>query len=246
MGPKRGESASHSGYQITLASIDLKLTQLIMDVAKIHKRLDLIENKQAEYELSLENFQEEINDVKSKVSELESAKTKRQQSTTHNNLLMHVEANEHLNRAKAIELNGIPFKSGENLMEGFSKLLKVAKLDDINPTRDIDNIYRIRQTPRILVKFIQTTKRDQFFQLYRRNIIDTSLLGFQEKNRIYINEVLSREQNELFWKAQKFKTNKNFRFIWTFNQRIYLRKTPESDAVQIRTQSDLDDLEASQ
>ena len=52
---------------------------------------------------------------------------------------MRVEANKLLNRAKAIELNGILFKSGENLMEDLSKLFKVEKLNDINPTRDIDN-----------------------------------------------------------------------------------------------------------
>jgi uncharacterized coiled-coil protein SlyX len=237
----RGTSTSEE--QISLITIDAKLTELLSQVSKINRRLDAIETRQADYEHSLENLHQEINATNTKLEQLTKSRSElTDKSPSYDNLVKRIEANEHANRAKCLELNGIPFTRGENLLEGFSKLVKATKIDSICPTTDIDNMYRIRDTKRVIIKFTQTNKRDSFFQQYRKNITDTSFLGFKEKDRIFVNEVLSRDQSQLFWKARRFKTEHNFRFIWTFNQKIYLRKTPESDAMQINSQDDIDCL----
>ena len=82
---------------------------------------------------------------------------------TYNNLDARIEVSEHNERAKCIELNGIDFSKGENCMEALDKILKHLELSTITPSQDIDKIYRIKQSKRIVVKFVHTNKRDVFF-----------------------------------------------------------------------------------
>ena len=72
--------------------------------------------------------------------------------------------------------------------------------------------------------------------------MSTTDLGFLESSKIFINEVLSAKQSTLFWQARSFKKDYNYRFIWTFNQKIYLRKDANSDAIIINSIEDLEKL----
>ena len=158
------------------------------------------------------------------------------------NLDSRIKAYEHCSRAQCIELNGIEFTQGEDLSEAFHRILKHQKIDSISATHDIDKIYRIKRSKRVIIKFVQSYKRDQFFNVYRKNIMDTSMIGFKDKSKIYVNGVLSANQRELFWKARKFKQSHNYIFIWTHNQKIYLRKSADSSAVQINNEAELENL----
>ena len=226
---------------VTLNTLDKKLDKILDQISVINSRLDRVEAKQIEHEKSIEFLFNDLDDTKKKL--VNTASEGNPPSQPIENLLKRLEMNEHASRAKCIELNGIPFGKGENLFEGLEKLAKALKYSWLNITTGIDTVFRVRKTNKVIVKFTQTGKRDMFFQQYRREITTARTLGFDVDQKIYINEVLSEDQGKLFWKTREFKKTNNFRYVWTFNQRIYLRKNTESDAVQISSESDLAKLE---
>jgi len=91
------------------------------------------------------------------------------------------------------------------------------------PFTGVDKIYHIRQSKKVIIKFTQTDQRNEFFHGYHRNAQPLSALGFNEQGKIYINEVLSRDQSKLFWKIHQFKMDNHFKYVWTYSQHIYLQ-----------------------
>ena len=241
--PPKPKVKSSSEGEVTLASIDAKLDMVLSELSALKVKMNKLEGIQKEQQQSIEYIMAENEELKEKLVLLENQQpTIQTKLKSLENLNNRVEQHEHLSRAKCVELNGIPYSKDENLTEGFERLVKKVENFHLNLSTDLDNIYRIKQCKRVIIKFTQTKKRDQFFQLYRKNLCSTTDVGFKESSRIYINEELSREQSALFWKARGFKKDHNFKYIWTFGQKIYLRKTPDSDAVLINSEEDLEAL----
>ena len=71
-----------------------------------------------------------------------------------------------------------------------------------------------------------------------------SELGFvgTGQDKIYVNEVLSAAQSKLFWQTRNFKATHKYKYVWTFRQKIYIRKTQDSDAININSEDDLNAL----
>lgn len=245
MPPKRSnKSTSDFGDEasLQLQGIDDKLNAILNKLDNIESRLNKIENKQAEFEESLNFAHQNNKDIQVQQKSISaSIKDMEQKIAKFQTLENRIEAAEYADRAKCVELNGIPFQSSEDLLIAYKKIVETLKSPKL-AAAGIDKIYRVRQSKRVIVKFTQTSQRDEFFQLYRKNIQPLSALGFKETGKIYINEVLSREQSSLFWKTRKFKLDENYKFVWTHNQRIYLRKTSDSDAVLIKSEDDLESL----
>ena len=243
MPPKKStKSESDDGTTLRLTGIEEKLDLIVSKLSNIESRLNTIESKQFEFEKSLTFYHQQVEETQSKqklmaasIDVIEGKICKFQALETR------IDAAEHAERAKCVELNGIPFQKPEDLTIAYQKIIDALKSTRL-PLTGVDKIYRIKQSKRVIIKFTQTTQRNEFFNLYRKNIQPLSALGFKESGNIYINEVLSREQNTLFWKTRKFKNDENYKHVWTYNQRIYLRKTSDSDAVQINSEEDLASL----
>ncbi|XP_067931274.1 uncharacterized protein [Watersipora subatra] len=208
--PPKGSKSSTSPAIIEddekFKKLDSKLDFIISQLSEFNVRITSVECKTAKFEDTFEYFSKEISDLRAEVKELKQSKANVEKKLDYfDSLSGKVDASEQASRGECIELNGIPHSKNENLLEGFKKVLKNLKLDYLNPMLDIDNMYRIRQTSRAIIRFLHTSKRDKFFIDYRKNIQDTSSLGFSDKAKIYINKVLSRSQNELFWKTRNFK-----------------------------------------
>jgi len=234
---------STSEDEVTLKTLDNKLDLVLSEFSSIKSRLTAIENTQKEFEKSLEFVHQETRKNDYNISRIEnSVKHVEQKLEEYKSLDERIETSEHHERAKCVELNGIEYSKDEDLMTGFDRIIKNLKMTSISTTQDIDKIYRIRQTKRIVVKFVHTNKRDTFFHTYRKSIMSTKQLGFQTDSKIFINEVLSSKQRDLFWKTRNFKKSNNYKYVWTFAQRIYLRKTPDSEAIQINDVNDLENL----
>ena len=235
------ESTSQSLFE----TINSKLDHLISEVAKNNQRLENLEVSQKKMENSVEFLHDELAAYKVKINKLEqNVEALNNTIESFKNLEARVNASEHQDRARCIELNGIPPSKDENLMAGLEKMLKHLKITSISVVTDIDKIYRIRDSKRVIVKFIQSTKRDTFFQSYRKNIMLVSELGFvgTGQDKIYVNEVLSAAQSKLFWQTRNFKTTHKYKYVWTFRQKIYIRKTQDSDAININSEDDLNAL----
>ena len=82
--------------------------------------------------------------------------------------------------------------------------------------------------------------KEKFYHA-RKNLknLTASDFGYQSRNKVYINENLTRKNKELFNSTLKIKKEKGFKYIWTNQGRIYLRKNEASSPVHIKNQSDL-------
>lgn len=166
---------------------------------------------------------------------------------------------EQYSRRDCIEIKGIPGTPEEDTT---SIAIKTASLMGLTLSReDISISHRLskpsyseamsgptgtgerRGTPNIIVKFVRRETRDAFYRARRKlagKTTDDLDLGRYASNNIYISESLSPANRELFKSCLTFKKNRKYRFIWTHNGRIYLRKEENSPAIMINSQKDLE------
>ena len=68
---------------------------------------------------------------------------------------------------------------------------------------------------------------------------------FREK-RIFLKENLTPQRHLLLKEAEVFAAKKNFKFIWTKNGQVFLRKHEDSSIIYVRCSADLDELAETQ
>ncbi|CAB4000069.1 Hypothetical predicted protein [Paramuricea clavata] len=128
-------------------------------------------------------------------------------------------------RRDTLEIHGIPLIEGEITN---AIVVEVAKL--AVPDRDFSEAMlstshrlptRSGNIPPIIAKFIQRDVRDV---VYRNRKKSTENLGYETHNNIYINESLTVKSRAIFTEAKKFQNERNFKFIWTKNGHVHLKK----------------------
>lgn len=218
----------------TDASIHEKLDLIIKRLDQFDTRLTKLENEQQGMADGLNYMTTEIQELKSDLKSVNADKIA--------NLEEEIDQLTHQANRKNLIIDGIPHKDDENLfkaIEVFSEKIGF----EINPDTDINNLYRIKQSDKIVVQFLQICKRDKFVSSYKGAKIVASDLGFKSNNsRIYVNEMLTPKQAALFHKVRMFKKANGFKYAWSKNQRIFLRKSSDSDVIAIRSTDDLDKL----
>jgi hypothetical protein len=104
--------------------------------------------------------------------------------------------------------------------------------------------------PLIIVKFATNHQKNLFKKrpmedLRLSHLATIEIPGVEglDLNRpIYIKESLTKEQSHLFYLARKFKKEHGYRFVWTRDGQIYLRKQEEQPVHEIRHEADLTNL----
>lgn len=154
---------------------------------------------------------------------------------------------EQLSRGCNIEIQCVPESKSENLIslicqmcqsvgcaikeESILNCNRVAKMNASSPRpRSIIvqlNSPRVRDS--ILAAVIKHNKS------HSGNMLNTSHLGIRgEKRPIYVAEHLSAHNKALHAAARRAAKEKNYKFVWVRNGKIYMRKTDDSEFVYIR------------
>lgn len=146
-------------------------------------------------------------------------------------------------RRDSLEVHGVPVKQHEDtdaIIQDIAQKVNV-KID----VKDISVSHRLPKPfphdakgtspypPAILVKFASRNVRNLIFG-NRRNLVKN-----QGTNSIYIRENLSSYNRQLFNKAKALKKEKNYKYLWTNQCRIYVRKNDDSRCLRIENESDL-------
>ncbi|CAH0723443.1 unnamed protein product, partial [Brenthis ino] len=126
-------------------------------------------------------------------------------------------------RRSNIQINGVPQKKGENLIQLIKILAEKANFP-LSPDTDIDFITRIatkndssdsRPKP-IILKLQARYKKDDFLTSLRKlknlKACDMGFLGMQ--NRIYFNDHLSTKNKALFNEAKRLAKQKGYSYCW--------------------------------
>jgi chaperonin cofactor prefoldin len=140
-----------------------------------------------------------------------------------------IESLRQYSRRDTLEFHGIPLIEGEITN---AIVVEVAKL--AVPDRDFSEAMlsishrlptRSGNVPPIIAKFVQREVRDVIYR-NRKNLRSKSTenLGYETHNNIYINESLTAKSRAIFTEAKKFRNEHNFKFIWTKNGHVHLKK----------------------
>ena len=171
-------------------------------------------------------------------------------------------------RRDCCEITGIPFQQDENTNDLVIKIgslmgLKLAA-ENISVSHRLPgrkesyssrlsvttrssgrNVDLSLQFPKIIVKFVRRETKELFYKsrkmLFGKTTKDLGLARLSDNN-IYISESLTAKNKELFKECLKFRRENDFKFIWTNQGRIYLRRNSESPSKIITCLADLESL----
>ena len=87
--------------------------------------------------------------------------------------------------------------------------------------------------------------KDNFYRT-RKQLKDltTQDLGYPKKNKIYLAESLTERNRMLFKDCLKAKKDMEFKFIWTLNGKIFMRKEKDSPVHLIANKEDLQKMQS--
>ena len=150
-------------------------------------------------------------------------------------------------RRNNLEIHGIPETTNENTDDIVKKVAEAVDVEVLNS--DIDISHRLptrneQQQPAIIVRFTRRSIRNQLYaarkKLQKKTTSDIGLhTPRQENHRIYINEQLTRRNKQLFHNANMKRKTLKWKYIWTQNGRIYVRKENDMPAIKISSDRDI-------
>ena len=106
----------------------------------------------------------------------------------------------------------------------------------VNPKKNSDQI----ANPPIIARF---TNRDVKNQIYANRklarSIDLRNFSISGTKNIYVNENLTVMRKRLFWQTKQKAKEKGFKFFWTMNGNIFVRKSDDTNIIAIKCDQDL-------
>ena len=160
---------------------------------------------------------------------------------------------EQYGRRDCLEIRGIPVQKDENtddLIISIGNLVNVnIKPEDISISHRLKSSTRSKFPPAIIAKFVRRDMKDKLYQarkhLKEKSTVDLGL-GRLANNKIYIAESLTQKNKDLFNKILEMKYSMKYKFIWTVQGNIYLRKDSTTPKMLISSMRDLAILAQSQ
>ena len=135
-------------------------------------------------------------------------------------------------RRDCLEISGVKPNteySSENIVESIGKVLNVNVTDaDISIAHPLPS-YKKDALPKLIVKFTRRNVRNEFYAkrkvLAGKNLqADPVLKKFIVGKNIYISESLTPQRKKLYGDINKFRKEIMWKYIWSHNGRIYLKK----------------------
>ena len=154
-------------------------------------------------------------------------------------------------RRDLLEIHGVPVLEGEDTNGIVKQVTQLLNSDlELNES-DISISHRLPANegsiPSIIVKFTRRDKRDRIYSLKRNLSTKSALdLGFRQESRLFINESLTQKCRELLKEVKSFKRNKHFKFVWTKQGKVFLRKDedPSSRVYAFSTKEGFEEFKA--
>lgn len=198
-------------------------------------------------------MKKEINTANKMIQSLESEKNKL--SSDINRMSNRIRALEKGSRSCNLEVQCVPEKKTENVLNIFKKLYEEISVplsdDDIRSVRRIAKMDPSTERPRnILVTLSSERKRDDVISAFRRynkqyadckfNSTHLNIPG--EKRTVYVVEHLSPETKQLHGETRKKANELSYKYVWVKYDRVYVRKNDDGPAIHIKNSSCLSKL----
>ena len=138
-------------------------------------------------------------------------------------------------------------ESADICLNLFNKLGATSiSLSDIDIAHRIPNRRPSSFPPAIICKFTRRLAKEQVMnrkkEAARVNVFDITGASSQIRTRIQILDHLTPRSQEIFKKAKEFQNNNEYKYCWTKNSVIYLKKDNESATIRVTGTDVLDNL----
>lgn len=235
-----------------------QVLKILMDMREESKsqiqKLDAEINKSLEFHS--DQMKELTNIVKAQSDSLKNFENMYQQVYEENQKLkktvieleQKVDDMEQYSRGNCVEINGIPEKENESVLELVKKLGTSLNF----PINDemVDTCHRVGQktpgrTRGIIVKFTRRTVKEEILRQRRiKRNLNTKDIGFTDSNAevIYMNESLTPHRRKIFNEARALKKEKGYTFLWVRNGKILLRESEGSRVIAVTSSAQITKL----
>jgi hypothetical protein len=206
-----------------LKSIALSLAQatanLAQSVSFISDRYDKLLDAQARQAAEISQLRDENNSLTTKYEEL------LQYSYKEN-----------------VEIKGIPVTAQEDCAEIVKRIgasLNVALCD-----ADISVAHRTYSDgksgpPTIVARLVRRIKRTELISACRRQKPLLATLGYNSQEPFYVSDHMTRNSKRLMSEATRLRKEKHWKFLWTSDCKILMRKNEHSKILRIASDADL-------
>ena len=112
---------------------------------------------------------------------------------------------------------------------------------------DVDIAHRLPKRknntpPAIVLKFVRRSVKFDFMKKWKQASPTVASFGGTGSDRVYVSDHLATRTKELFFEARKLKKTCGYKYVWTRDSKIFVRKTDTSKTVQVRDFNTVDDL----
>ena len=160
-----------------------------------------------------------------------------------------LDAVEQYGRRQNLEIKGVPIVYGEDTNKIVVEVAKSLNVDI--STDDISTSHRLpvstkseknddsTSTP-IIVRFVSRDVRNKIYanrKLTRQ--LDMKKFGIKGTTKLFINENLTLLRKRLFWKTKQKVKEAGYKYIWTSNGNIFVRKVDEANPIAVNSEKDL-------
>ncbi|XP_041477317.1 uncharacterized protein LOC121425355 [Lytechinus variegatus] len=160
----------------------------------------------------------------------------------------HLNELDQYHRRVNLEVAGVPERQGEvperivlNIAKHISPELAASDFDVVHrlgSKRQADNKARP-----IIVRFTTRRARNIMYDGRRKlKTLSTKDLGYNSDGKIYLNENLIASTKELMKDVNKARRDAGYKFLWTQNGRIYVRKDEKCQPIIIHSREDFSKL----
>lgn len=248
----------HSALSKLVSDQTALITRLTSDMAELKIQNINIQKSNSEIEKSIMFITEQYEDIKSQNKILQEH-LKRNRVYTES-LEKKIQDIQHKSRSSSIEIRNVPNCEKETSSDLISIVTSVGNAVHFPvSSTDIRDIYRRSGKPGttgpIIAEFSTVQRKIDLLSSVRTfnskqqkdSKLNTGHIGVQGKNQpIYVDEHLLGSVRALFYQARVFARQNNYKFCWTSNGNIFIRKQPGDKQILVSTEATLRDIQEKQ
>ena len=231
------------------------LSTLVTELAEVKRQNIDIQKSNNEIEKTMTFISKQYDDM---VMDLQSLKKENQAQNDYiQSLELKIQDFKQLSRTSSIEIRNVPPKDNETVLDLSTIIGKVGAVVNL-PLIDtqLRDTYRLpgkAGTIRpIIAEFANVQIKNQLLSClrnYNKNSpndsrLNTTTIGLPGDRRpVYVAEYLPASSRKLFYQAREFAKQMEYKFCWTSNGSIFIRKEQGSKQILIRSEKTLEGLQ---
>ncbi|XP_069360038.1 uncharacterized protein [Maniola hyperantus] len=154
---------------------------------------------------------------------------------------------ESISRSYNVEIQSVPERKNENILgivkNLFDKLSLQFSEDSVSFCSRVPKMNNNSNRPRNIVLTLQSPRQRDYVisavhrynKLHSADMLNSVDLGINgDKSLIYVAEHLTPECKGVYAAARKFKKEKQYKYVWVKNGKVFLRKNDSSAAIYVK------------